>query len=685
MAKAPVKNPAPASGGTPPATNPAKPTPPKGNTVATNKPTPKMESTAPKAKPKYPNFGITVYAKPETLKIPGDKLAEAVKAVEAVFPGLLRFEPPMGMEKAKELLGWETEADYVAKLKAVDANLNEDSVKFGGDYFLTDRLGNKVRLHLNSRNRPWGESVSLAYMQDLLKKHWKFNGETIILGEFARDLSGQHRLIAEVFAEQERTKDENTTAHWGEFWDGPVEMECIVITGISEDSATTRTLDNVKSRSLSDVIFADTEMFGAYKAVDRKTVARMLDYAVRFLWGRAGENKDQWAPKRTHAESLDFVDRHPRLKECIKHIHDADKDGRIAKYLYPGHAAALLYLMGHAGTPKDDIEDYMIKRPTDEKGLKWGQFKKAKMFWTDLANDAPELKNLRLARRPLPNDTDGFSGFVFAESDDGGGSFDERVGMLVRAWEAYKADQPIDILELTYESATDDTTGATIYVQKEFPTIQDSIDVGKTIKAKKTPKTPKEGEGDEASELDALSGDEEGTEGEDTPDAGETPPKPTGKPDIKEAARKEWEQNKKQYGDNHILFHRSTNNSGNHMVYFDDAEQVGKIVGSRVMTHPATGVTQIVFGENELDECASKLKEQGLNMLILSREGGKWNAKPHQTAEESFNDPAEKQADGDIPDESEEVAQEENGNPTEEAPAAVPAPSAKKVIIKRKP
>lgn len=653
MAKAtvpPVKAPAtPASAGTTPATNPAKPTPPKGNTVATNKPTPKAEPTAPAKPPKYPELRIEI----------------------------CKGDTAITLERAKEMLGWETEADYIAKLKAVDANLNEDSVKFGGDYFLTDRLGNKVRLSNNTRNRPWGEGVSLAYMQDILKKHWALNGETIIIGVNGRILSGQHRLIALIFAEQERTKDESA-AHWTEFWESPCIMECVVAYGVEESAHVTRTLDNVKSRSLSDVIFADTEMFGQYKAVERKTVARMLDYAVRFLWSRAGENKDTWAPKRTHAESLDFVDRHTRLKECIRHIFDADKDGRIAKYLYPGHAAALLYLMGHAGTPHDDIEDYMIKRPTDEKGLKWGSFKKAKMFWTDLANDAPELKNLRLSRRPLPNDTDGFSGFVFAEADDGGGSFDERVGMLIRAWEAYKADQPIEILELTYESAIDNTTGATIYTQKEFPTIQDSIDVGKTIKPKKTPKSSTtEPEGDEASELDALGGDETGEEvGEST---GETPtPKPAVKPksEPKEAAKAEWDGLKKQFGENHMLFYRSQNNSGNHMVYFSDAEKLGEILGSKVREHPATGVPQIVLGASELDECAAKVKEAGINVLVLNREGGKWNAKPYQTAEESFEQPDN--TDADVPAEGE-------GEVSEVQSAPVPAPSAKKVTIKRKP
>lgn len=655
MAKATVptvKAPAtPASAGTTggtSATNPAKPTPPKGNTVAMNKPTPKVDPTAPAKPPKYPELRIEI----------------------------CKGDTAITMEKAKEMLGWETEADYVAKLKAVDANLNEDSVKFGGDYFLTDRQGNKVRLGNNTRNRPWGEGVSLAYMQDILKKHWALNGETIIIGVNGRILSGQHRLIALIFAEQERTKDESA-AHWAEFWDCPCVLECVVAYGVEESAHVTRTLDNVKSRSLSDVIFADTEMFGQYKAVERKTVARMLDYSVRFLWSRAGENKDQWAPKRTHAESLDFVDRHPRLKECIRHVFDADKgENRIGKYIYPGHAAALLYLMGHAGTSHDDIEDYMVKRPTDEKGLKWGQFKKAKMFWTDLANDAPELKNLRLARRPLPNDTDGFSGFVFAEADDGGGSFDERVGMLIRAWEAYKVDQPIDVLELTYESATDDTTGATIYTQKEFPTIQDSIDVGKTIKVKKTPKAPKEG--DEASELDALTeGDEEGTEGEEA--SGETPtPKPAVKSTTapKEAAKAEWDGLKAQYGDNHMLFHRSPNNSGNHLVFFSDAEKLGEIIGSKPRLHPATGVTQIVLGASELAECAAKVKEAGLNVLILSREGGKWNAKPYQTAEESFETPNNENAD---------VPAEGEGEVSEVESAPVPAPSAKKVTIKRKP
>lgn len=646
MAKAPVKAP------TAPVANPAKPTPPKGNTVATNKPSAKSETTAPTQTPKYPDVKIEIF----------------------------RGENAITADKAKELLGWETEADYLAKMKTADPNLNEDAVKFGSDFFLEDRLGNKVRLKNNTKNRPWSQGVSEAYMQDILKKHWALNGETIIIGKYGRILSGQHRLIALVFAEQERTKDESATAHWGEFWDGPCVLECVVAYGIEESAHVTRTLDNVKSRTLSDVIFADTDTFGNLKsAAERKTASRMLDYAVRFLWSRAGENKDSWAPKRTHAESLDFVDRHPRLKECIKHILEEEKDGRISKVLYPGHAAALLYLMGHSSTPQDDIEDYMVKRPTDEKGLKWGNFKKAKMFWSDIAREAPEMKNLRLARRPLPNDTDGFSGFVFAETDDGGGSFDERVGMLVRAWESYKADAPIEGLELTYESKPDSTTGAIVYELKEFPTIQGSIDVGKTIKVKKT-KEPKPGDGDEASELDSLS--EDGEAGEETGD-GETPPKQPAKPQAKDAAKAEWEELKKTYGDNHILFYRSKNNSGNHMVYFDDAEKLGEAIGSSPKMHPATGVLQIVIGEKELEECAIKAKEAGFNSLVLNFENGKWNAKPYQTADESFEQPDS--SDADTPPEGEGEVSETEEETEEEEPQPVPQTSAKKVTIKRKP
>lgn len=603
-------------------------------------------------------------AKPSTPASPPP--APPAKKFATVEIKIFRDDNALTMEMAKEMLGWETEADYIAKMKAADPNLNEDAVKFKDNYFLTDRLGNKVRLHKNTRNRPWGEAVSEAYMQDILKKHWMLNGETIIIGEYGRVLSGQHRLIGLIFAEQERTKNESNTQHWEEFWQGPISINTIVVYGIEESSAVTRTLDNVKSRTLSDVIFADTDMFGTVKnAGDKKYLARMMDYAVKFLWTRAGEYKDAWTPKRTHAESLAFVDNHPHLKECIKHIFEENKDDRIAKVIYPGHAAALLYLMGHSGTAHDDIEDYYVNRPTTEKGLKWSNFKKAKMFWSDLARGADEFKELRLSRRPLPNDKDGFSGFVFLEAGDNGGSFDERVGMLVRAWEYYRKEEAIPALELMYER-TETTEGLTLYALKENPTVTDSIDIGKKLPKPKKEKTEEASALDSLGDTDETPDEDEGDE-EQTEEAAKQPAKPAPAVASLENIRKDWDTQKATYGENHILLYYSRNGSGNALLYFGDAEEVGPLIGSKAMLHPATGVTQIVIGPKEIDDVCAKVKEAGKNVLGMHFTDGKWVAKPHQTAEESF----------DVPEGETEVETTEGGEEAQitEVPAVAPAPT----------
>jgi hypothetical protein len=108
---------------------------------------------------------------------------------------------------------------------------------------------------------------------------------------------------------------------------------------VSEEPATIRTLDNVRPRTLSDVLYTEENVFGRLSAAARKEAIRNLDYAIRFLWNRTGQSNPSYGSftsYRTHSESLDFFHRHPHLAQIVEHITGInerpkmkDEDGKV--------------------------------------------------------------------------------------------------------------------------------------------------------------------------------------------------------------------------------------------------------------------------------------------------------------------------------------------------------------------
>lgn len=362
-------------------------------------------------------------------------------------------------QQAKDLLGWEEETD---------------DVKFGADYFLMDENKKKIRCHNNVRNRPFNEGHSRTLAQDLLNLHWRMNGETVVIGSTGRVLSGQHRLIALVLACQ---MWENQS-HWKSRWRLEPTLETIVVMGVQETEDVTRTLDNVRPRTLGDVLFT-SDALAKVKTVDRKSVARMLDYAVRLLWDRTGARKDAYAPRRTHSESLDFLDLHPSVMKCVKHIYEEDQEGSIGKLVSPGTVAALMYLMASSGT---DPRKYRDSENPSEKSLDLGNWDKAEEFWTLFSARSDDLKPLREA-----------IGMLASEDTGIGGTPDEKIALVAKAWSAFAEVGKVEKgdLKLSYRTQDD------VRYLADFPTFG-GIDCGKPGKEddeeedKKSDPTPEE-------------------------------------------------------------------------------------------------------------------------------------------------------------------------------------------------
>jgi hypothetical protein len=300
------------------------------------------------------------------------------------------------VEQAKELLGWRTESD-------------QD--KWGSDFMLLDRDKKKVRCLNNVRNRPIYSAVVATLVQEHLRKRWQFNGEPIIVGRTGLILNGQHTLISLVLAAQDWAADKDK---WSTTWKHEPTMEKLVVYGVDESDAVVNTMDTCRPRSFADVVYR-SQYFASMKGGDQKRCARACDYAVRLLWHRTGACLDAFAPRRTHAESLDFLARHPKLLEAVQHVYEEDGDERlVARYVSVGYAAALLYLMATSETPDDS--EYRTSDHPSEAMLDLGRWDKACEFWVVLASGDKTFKK------------------VFAEVVHEGGSQAERWALVVKAW-----------------------------------------------------------------------------------------------------------------------------------------------------------------------------------------------------------------------------------------------------------
>jgi hypothetical protein len=306
-------------------------------------------------------------------------------------------------EEVKEIMGWETESEHEARLtEGVSPEVaSKMNVKYGAEYDFMDYNGEKVRCKNNVRNRPLQTSWRDQLAQDILNDNWRFNGEAAVVGNTGLVLSFQHRGLALIHAEQIRSYEgddeakQEKAAHWQKIHPEPLRIPMLRVCGVEETPDVTRTLDNVRPRSLSDVLFADTSLFHKTAKADREKLCRITDYAIRTVWHRTGCNDDAYSPKRTHSESLEFLSAHPRLLKAVSFIFTetnkkddkGEKTNVLGEYMTPGMAAGLMFLMGSAGS---DRERWDASEAPNDRILNFDLWEKAEEFWAGIGNAAPE-------------------------------------------------------------------------------------------------------------------------------------------------------------------------------------------------------------------------------------------------------------------------------------------------------
>lgn len=348
-------------------------------------------------------------------------------------------------DKAKELLGWHEEGE---------------NWKFNDDFLLKDNNGVKIRCSNNETNRPLVMSNIQSLKQDMLRGHWRFNGEPIIVSETGNVLNGQHTLAALILAHQEHAK---SPGKWHCWRDKEIVIEKLVVQGVKEDDDTVHTIDTPKPRTFADVMYLNDKLRDIDKR-DRVRIARMIDYSVKMLWHRTGAANDAFAPKRTHSEALDFIDRHPSVLNAVKHIYEEDGTTKnIARYCSPGYASALLYLMAASSTSEDGDYGWKNDVMPGEQLVNFDRWTKACEFWVLLASSD---KSLDAVRNVL---------ILMDEDEEYGHSLAERMAVVIKAWNRWIEGGSVTPETVSLEYETDKETQ--MQVLAESPTVG-GIDLG---------------------------------------------------------------------------------------------------------------------------------------------------------------------------------------------------------------
>jgi hypothetical protein len=348
---------------------------------------------------------------------------------------------PVTVDMAKKLLGWTVVTD--------------------GPFHLIDAENQKVWLRNNVHNRRFNPRRSMMYEQEILNRRYKFNMESLVIDHHGHINSAVHRLVGLVRAGQRWGGDQRS--YWLQKW--PVEpyIESVVCFGASDDADVLRTYDNVLPRSLEDIFYTQSELFErkVFSEVDLVKLTHMLKWCIRVLWVRLRIDRNAYVSIQTPSESLEFLDRHPRVVKCVRHVWEEDKDKLVSRWLNPGHASALLYLMSAHDSDPDRYygrgpgrKDGFTEEYSESRGFKWSHHEQACEFWRLLCSNDPSFDPIRKARRPTEGDDRRATGKVFTADGRDAGTTDEKMGTLVKAWLKFVAGEKFmePELHLHYET-----------------------------------------------------------------------------------------------------------------------------------------------------------------------------------------------------------------------------------------
>ncbi len=380
---------------------------------------------------------------------------------EVVYPVLATFnhvgKDALTTSKAKEILGWS---------EVIDAK----------ESMLTDHHGNRIQLLYNQHNRIIDESWCKTLAQVILKKQWKWNYIPICISKFGNVVTGQHRLIAFIFAEQIRMDPKHRDYWIEQGWPKSKEItiDVTVVTGTSEDASLTSSFDYTRPTTSADVLYKDQAFFrkSLKTQQERAKLCNVAGSAINKLWIRTGRKNDAHVPVLTHTEAVEFLRDHPSLEEAVQSIVLNNEGGKIGWYTNTGMATALLYLMAASTS---DPAAYKAERKESSLDLFHPMGKVANAtetildvatgFWTALSTKSDRVLAVRKWITKRQDDANKAGEIV---------SDDEVVSAIVKGWNRFMRLSATGKLtegdvKLTY--VHDDKTNETIL--KEFSRCND--------------------------------------------------------------------------------------------------------------------------------------------------------------------------------------------------------------------
>lgn len=623
------------------------------------KPVVKPAKNKPQVAPQATNGKATKRAKPAT----------AVVERLVIYPELeTKFclgDDALSAADAMKVLGWE-------EIPTGAGN---------AEYMFLDRNGKKIRCTNCNRQRKFTQENMEKCRQDLLNRKWAdsrngpgqvvggkqyprtINNQSIGIGRTKEVVDGRHRLVGLVFAHQDWEK----SPHWQELWEGKEPtMECLIVFGLDESDQTLRTIDNTLPRGGGDILYASRH-FADSTPKDRNHICRAASYALAMLWDRSGAGQkgaNNFTPRRTNSELEDYLDRHPRMVQCLKHIWEEDKNGAVSKWLSPGYSSALCYFMGSSHS---DGDSYRNMDTPSEQGLDWELWERACAFWALLGTEGNELQAVRAVLSGLKDHISGNHGPLA-----------ERLAVLARAWNVFAdGDTPTeDDLQLRYMLEYSNGKKKAVIGhrwelardlgQDSFLTLMDNttfggIDLG-------DPKLAEEDEEDASPEaIEERKAEVRRTKHEEH------------KRKLLELRQERQEQGKeltpeeelevlREHWPQHLLLFKKSDGSV-YKARGDDARNVSKICKIPVRTKvdgqpqpPALYLTEITAERK--DECIIKLRTAGYRVAIVEQHDGLTRVSPLEQVDEPTEAP---------PAEPEQVAAE---------PTPAPKPAKKKIARK---
>ena len=318
------------------------------------------------------------------------------------------------IEEAKELLGWTEEPE------------DED---YGHEFDLKDTYGKKIRLLNNPSNRPYKPAIAKRYVSEFLRGVWMLNLESIVIGRSGEVRDGQHRLVAFILAEQQRSIDPK---RWGH---KHLKFDCLLGFGVADDSKTADSYDKGQNRTLGDVIYRHERFGKKVTTKDQKKISSALASAIRLVWLRAGGQKISDAPHFPHSEAMEFYAKHPDLLKSVKFIIELDSgetgnEKNIGSSLSLAYASGLHYLMTHVNPEK------------------------ANEFWTSVATGEGLSKGSPILA---------LKSYLAKKT----AKRDEIAGSVVKAWDAFLGNKSVTMKDVQLKKKKKGDT----FVLAEYPRI----------------------------------------------------------------------------------------------------------------------------------------------------------------------------------------------------------------------